>query len=120
MTGETSLGELFALIKRMKLLLTCDSAGLHIACDLGVKVAAIFGPTDPREYGPTGNNDIVIRKAFKCMPCKQPRCKRNHECMKQLNAEDILVAINNKLIRHKDWRDLRSAIKNWRDLRKIA
>ncbi|MBU4311619.1 MAG: glycosyltransferase family 9 protein [Candidatus Omnitrophica bacterium] len=90
LTGETDLNQLFALIERMKLLLTCDSAALHIACDLGVRVAAIFGPTDPGEYGPTGKDDVVIRKDLKCAPCKKPRCRFNHECMKDLSAQDVI------------------------------
>lgn len=93
LTGETDLNQLFALIERMSLLLTCDSAVLHIACDLGVRVAAIFGPTDPGEYGPTGKDDVVIRKNLKCAPCKKPRCRFNHECMKDLSANDILTSL---------------------------
>ena len=91
LTGKTNLNQLFALIERMQLLLTCDSASLHIACDLGVKVIAIFGPTDAREYGPTGKDDIVIRKDFKCSPCKKATCKFNHECMSQLTSKDVLA-----------------------------
>ncbi|MDP8229642.1 MAG: glycosyltransferase family 9 protein [Candidatus Gorgyraea atricola] len=91
LTGKTNLNQLFALIERMQLLLTCDSASLHIACDLGVKVIAIFGPTDAREYGPTGKDDVVIRKDLKCSPCKKALCKFNHECMSQLSAQEITL-----------------------------
>ena len=75
LTGKTGLNELFALIERFNLLLTCDSAAMHIASDLGIKVAAIFGPTDPEEYGPRGAGDIVIRKNLKCSPCRKAVCK---------------------------------------------
>jgi ADP-heptose:LPS heptosyltransferase len=94
LTGKTSLNELFALIERLNLLLTCDSAGMHIASDLGVRVAAIFGPTDPVEYGPRGDKDIVIRKILKCSPCKKAQCKfGTHECMYSISAEEVLEAI---------------------------
>jgi ADP-heptose:LPS heptosyltransferase len=94
LTGKTSLQELFALIERLNLLLTCDSASLHIASDLGVRVAAIFGPTDPREYGPRGDKDIVIRKNIKCSPCKKAQCKfGTHECMYSISSEEVLEAI---------------------------
>ncbi|MFC1621607.1 glycosyltransferase family 9 protein [Candidatus Omnitrophota bacterium] len=92
-TGKTDLNKLFALIERMQLLLTCDSASLHIACDLGVKVIAIFGPTDPNEYGPTGKDDVVIRKGLKCSPCNKAICGFNHECMSQISAEEVLRAL---------------------------
>ena len=101
LTGKISLNELFALIERVQVLLTCDSACLHIACDLGVKVAAIFGPTDPREYGPTGKNDIVIRKNLKCSPCRKARCSQNRECLEQIDAGEVLAAVK-KILSYTD------------------
>jgi len=95
LTGKTSLNELFALIEKFSLLLTCDSAGMHIASDLGVKVVAIFGPTDPSEYGPVGDKDIVIRKLLKCSPCKKAQCKfETRECMTTISVEEVLAAVN--------------------------
>ncbi len=94
LTGKTSLNELFALIEKFDLLLTCDSASMHIASDLGVKVVAIFGPTDPNEYGPRGDKDIVIRKLLKCSPCKKAQCRiGTHECMSSISSEEVLAAI---------------------------
>jgi heptosyltransferase-2 len=94
LTGKTNLNELCALIEKFSLLLTCDSAGLHIASDLGIKVVAIFGPTDPKEYGPRGDKDIVIRKDLECSPCKKAQCKfGTHECMYSIGAEEVLKAI---------------------------
>ncbi len=89
-TGKTNLGELFALIERMRVLLTCDNASMHIASDLGVKVIALFGPTDSEEYGPTGKDDVVIKKNIKCAPCKKARCRFNRECMNEITAEEVL------------------------------
>jgi len=94
LTGKTDLNELFALIERFKLLLTCDSASLHIASDLGIRIVSIFGPTDPLEYGPRGERDVVIRKNLKCSPCKKALCKLGtHECMSSISAEEVLSAI---------------------------
>lgn len=96
--GRTSLNELFALTGQMQVLLTGDSACLHIACDLGIKAAAIFGPTDPGEYGPTGKDDIVIRKELTCSPCNKALCSFKHECMEQIKAEEVLEAVQKILI----------------------
>lgn len=94
LTGETSLNELFALVEKFNLLLTGDSASMHIASDFGVKVVAIFGPTDPEEYGPRGGKDIAICKKLKCSPCKKAQCKfETHECMIAISAEEVLGAI---------------------------
>ena len=98
LTGRTNLNELFALIEKFSLLLTCDSASMHIASDLGVKVIAIFGPTDPAEYGPRGDEDIVIRKNLRCSPCKKAQCRLGtHECMETISAKEILYAIKKVL-----------------------
>lgn len=94
LTGKTSLNELFALIDRLFLLLTCDSAGMHIACDLGIRVIAIFGPTDPLEYGPTGKDDIVMRRiGLKCSPCKKAVCRHTHECMRGIKPQEVVEAV---------------------------
>ncbi|MFC1508173.1 glycosyltransferase family 9 protein [Candidatus Omnitrophota bacterium] len=93
LTGKVSLNELFALVERMQVLLTCDSACLHIASDLKIKVVSIFGPTDSREYGPTGKNDIVIRRDITCSPCKKARCIFSHECMSGINQDEVLNAM---------------------------
>ena len=85
-------------IEKFNLLLTGDSASLHIASDLGVRVAAIFGPTDPEEYGPRGKEDAVMRKDLKCSPCKKAQCKfGTHECMTAISAEEVLSTIRKVL-----------------------
>jgi lipopolysaccharide heptosyltransferase II len=93
LTGMTNLNELCALIDSLHILLTCDSACLHIACDLGVKVVAIFGPTDPEEYGSIGKDDIVIRKNLKCSPCNKARCSFGNGCMRDIDPEEVLAAL---------------------------
>lgn len=52
LTGNTSLVSLPALVKKAEWLICNDSGPMHLAAALGVKVLAIFGPTDPRLYGP--------------------------------------------------------------------
>ena len=52
LTGNTSLVSLPALIKRAEWVITNDSGPMHLAAALGVKVLGIFGPTDPRQFGP--------------------------------------------------------------------
>ncbi|MFH1854405.1 MAG: glycosyltransferase family 9 protein [Candidatus Omnitrophota bacterium] len=97
LTGKINLNELFALVERMQVLLTGDSAGLHIASDLGIKTVALFGPTDPEEYGPRGKDDIMIRKKLKCSPCKKATCAFNHECMMGISPKEVSEALNSRL-----------------------
>ena len=52
LTGNTSLVSLPALIKRADWVIANDSGPMHLAAAFGVPVLGIFGPTDPRLFGP--------------------------------------------------------------------
>ena len=52
LTGNTSLVSLPALIKRADWVISNDSGPMHLAAAMGIKVLGIFGPTDPRLFGP--------------------------------------------------------------------
>lgn len=52
LTGNTSLVSLPALIQRADWVIANDSGPMHLAAALGVRVLGIFGPTDPRLFGP--------------------------------------------------------------------
>ncbi len=64
LTANTSLVSLPALIKRADWVITNDSGPMHLAAALGVKTLGIFGPTDPRLFGPyplTGPTNFVVQ-----------------------------------------------------------
>jgi len=87
--NKTNIRQLAALIKKSRLLITNDSAPLHIACAVGTKTLAIFGPTNPKRYGPTGEFDFVISKKLHCSPCENAQCAYDHECMKLISADEV-------------------------------
>ena len=87
---KTNIRQLASLLKRSSLLITNDSAPMHLGCAVGTKVLAIFGPTDPKKYGPTGEFDAVINKKLFCSPCEVAACKYGHECMKLVSADEVL------------------------------
>ncbi|MCM8760760.1 MAG: glycosyltransferase family 9 protein [Candidatus Omnitrophica bacterium] len=87
--GKTNIRQLASLLKRSRLLITNDSAPLHLGCAVGTKVLAIFGPTDPKKYGPTGELDSVINTRLHCSPCERAECRFNHECMKLISADEV-------------------------------
>jgi ADP-heptose:LPS heptosyltransferase len=59
---------------------------------VGAKVLALFGPTDPKKYGPTGEFDIVINKKLRCSPCESATCAYNYECLTSIDAEEVFEA----------------------------
>lgn len=64
LTGNTSLVALPALIQSSDWVISNDSGPMHLAAALGVKTMGIFGPTDPRLYGPyplTSPTNVVVQ-----------------------------------------------------------
>jgi lipopolysaccharide heptosyltransferase II len=52
LSGQLTLMEFAALMARSLVLLSNDSAPMHLAVNLGVPLLAVFGPTDYRRSGP--------------------------------------------------------------------
>ena len=103
LSGKTTIGELSALLSKMKLVITNDGGPLHMAVALGIKTVSIFGPVDERVYGPypPSQDHIVIKKDISCRPCyqnfKMPECQRNRECIGAIGIEDVLEAVRRLL-----------------------
>lgn len=91
--NRTNIRQLAGLLGRAKLLITNDSAPLHLGCAVGTKVLALFGPTNPDKYGPTGEYDTVIKEKLSCAPCESATCKHNYECMKLISPDAVFDAV---------------------------
>ena len=92
--GQLSLRQSAALIKEAALLVTNDSAPLHLATAVGTPILAIFGPTVPAfGYGPIHPGDQVAELTMDCRPCSlhgpQVCPLGHHNCMKLQSAESI-------------------------------
>jgi lipopolysaccharide heptosyltransferase II len=97
LSGQTSLGELAAIIKRSKVTVTNDSGSMHLAVALETPVVSIFGPTNPVHIGPYGRPEAVVRLDLSCSPCNYRRlrqCPYGHACMEQLTAGMVLDRID--------------------------
>lgn len=95
--GLTTIPQLAYLLERSRLLITNDSAPMHIGCTSGTKVLAIFGPTDPRKYGPRGRDDRVLKRELHCSPCETAQCRFKHECMKSISVDEVYSAAEEML-----------------------
>lgn len=87
--GRTTFRQLAALIERAAVVVTADSAPMHIAAAHGRPLVALFGPTNPVRTGPYGRMDDVIRLPLECSPCyyrKLSQCPFGHACMRDLSV----------------------------------
>ena len=60
---DVSLPELAALLQPCRAALSHDSGIAHLAAAVGVPTLALFGPTDPRVWGPRGARACVLQPA---------------------------------------------------------
>ena len=93
-TGETSLGQLGALMKLACVVITADSGPMHIAAAVGVRTIALFGPTSSLITGPYPKDEhIVIQKDVGCrVPCYEKNCT-NYRCMEAITVEEVLEKV---------------------------
>ncbi len=91
--GLTTIRQLGALLQRAQLVITNDSAALHVASALNVPTIAIFGPTNAMAYGPTSGRHVTIRRRLFCAPCEQALCRFSHECMRFISADEVYEAV---------------------------
>jgi heptosyltransferase-2 len=98
--GELSLRVSAALLERARVLVTNDSAPLHLAGAVGTRVVAVFGPTVPSfGFGPRGGADRVVqRDGLECRPCSRhgPQvCPLgHHRCMHEIGVEQVVEAVS--------------------------
>lgn len=85
------LRQFLAVLKRCRLFICNDSGPMHMSTALGVPVVAIFGPTEPKWFGPIGpGNQIVIQSGFWCRPCFDYCLFDQPYCLRTISVESVL------------------------------
>jgi len=83
------------LIGRSAVIVTNDSAPLHLASAMGTPTVAIFGPTVPQfGFGPLALTKATLgHEMLACRPCHRhgpKRCPLTHfKCMRELSVEGV-------------------------------
>ena len=86
---------LAAIIKRSNLFVGNDSGITHMAAAIGTPTITIFGPTDPRIWGPRGERVKILYKKSPCSPCSFDT-RRNcfsQICLEGVTVEDVISQI---------------------------
>jgi len=86
-----------AIMKRCDVFVTNDSALMHVASALGLKVVAIIGPTNPNYIHPWKTEHKIVSLNLDCAPCffytpKPLTCSRTDvqfKCIKELDVEMV-------------------------------
>jgi heptosyltransferase-2 len=103
--GKTDLRTLAGVLVSCRALVTNDSGAMHLAAALGVRVTAVFGPTNEHATGPRGRVDgrapssdrepapshAVLVHPVWCRPCMLRECPIDHRCMRGVTVEAVLT-----------------------------
>ena len=94
--GKTTIKELCQKIGGLDLFITGDSGPMHVAGAFKVPTVAIFGPTKDKETSQWMNpKGKIVKREIACSPCMKRVCPlKHHECMKLIEAEDVLNKLN--------------------------
>ena len=95
LAGKTDIKTLCQKIGGLDLFITGDSGPMHVAAALKVPTVAIFGPTNDAETSQWMNpKSVIVKKEMACAPCMKRTCPLgHHECMKFIEADDVLTAV---------------------------
>ena len=99
LVGKTTLAQLVSLIKQLDVIVTGDTAPLHMASAFATKIVALFGPTDPKRHMPPGDDHIALVKHIPCQPCYSGTCANAEklQCLREIGVEEVLEAIGKQL-----------------------
>lgn len=100
--GRLSFEDYFALITAADLVISADTAAVHMASAVNTPVVGLYGPNSPDLYGPWGKSGLALYAGFSCSPCitnfnsKINTCRHpdgRGACMKALTVEETFAEI---------------------------
>ncbi len=97
--GEFPIEEELAMMSKMSVMVSMDSANQHLASLVGTRVVTLWGATVPEcgftPYGQSGSDSVVER--IECQPCSvagTKRCPQGHfNCMRLMSPETVVKKI---------------------------
>jgi lipopolysaccharide heptosyltransferase II len=97
--GKTSVKEMSHWMKKIDLLVSGDTAPLHVGAARNVHLVALFGPTDPKRHMPPVLHSNVHVKHLECQPCYQGVCKNSKRlaCLVNISVQEVFTSIQTYL-----------------------
>jgi len=119
--GRLSFAQTADLLRRAAIFVGPDTATTHLAAACGTPTVALFGPTDPRLWGPIPRDGLaqpyekvmplqrrervalLQEPSLDCVPCQQEGCDRHRdsraECLDRMDAARVIAAAQGLLSR---------------------
>ncbi|WP_238639957.1 glycosyltransferase family 9 protein [Chryseobacterium elymi] len=101
LSGKLNLSEELQKISELELMISMDSANMHLASLMGTRCISVWGSTHPYAgflgFGQS-ENDVVQVTDLTCRPCSvfgDKECYRGDwACLEELNIQKIVKAVN--------------------------
>lgn len=112
--GQLNWPQLTGLLSKARVYVGPDTSVTHLAAAAGCPTVAIYGPTDPRLWGPWPSlgldkswlaaasiqhcgNVWLVQNPLPCMPCQLEGCERRLDsysvCLEELPASRVMTAV---------------------------
>ena len=116
--GKLDWPRLAGLLAKARVYVGPDTSVTHLAAASGCPTVALYGPTDPRQWGPwpSGGLDIMwsaigtiqhrgnvwlVQNGLPCTPCQLEGCERRldsySQCLDELPAAQVIAAMDQAL-----------------------
>jgi heptosyltransferase-3 len=116
--GKLDWPEITALIGGARVYVGPDTAITHLAAATGTPTVALYGPTDPRLWGPWPSGGLdqpwqrsgtiqhrgnvwLVQNPLPCMPCQLEGCERRldsySQCLDELAVTQVVAAVDQAL-----------------------
>lgn len=118
-SGRLRFAQTADLLRRAALFVGPDTATTHLAAACATPTVALFGPTDPRLWGPQpkaglaraydkvaaiqlrGNVALLQEPSLACVPCQAEGCERHNDsrsdCLDRMDAGRVIDAARDAL-----------------------
>ncbi len=118
MNGRLDWGQLAGLLSRAHVYVGPDTSVTHLAAAAGCPTVALYGPTDPRLWGPWPagglpsnwaaaapvqhrGNVWLVQNPLPCMPCQLEGCERRldsySQCLDELAPAQVIAVVDQAL-----------------------
>ena len=116
--GTLSWPELAGLLSGAEIYIGPDTSVTHLAAASGCPTVALYGPTDPRIWGPWPRDGLrepwaaagriqhrgniwLVQNPLPCLPCQKEGCDRHiashSQCLDELTSQQVLTAVDEAL-----------------------
>ena len=116
--GQLDWPQLTGLLAKASVYVGPDTSVTHLAAAAGCSTVALYGPTDPRLWGPwpaggldrmwdaaatvqRRGNVWLVQNPLPCLPCQLEGCERRLEsysaCLDELSPRQVIAAVEQAL-----------------------